>query len=279
VRTIIAGSNLVNRSEDVHDPYSVRCIPQVHGAVRNILQFVEKTLTNQLRTVDDDPVFFTDVEVRDCPPLDNWEERLHFEHGHFHGAPIGYASDLLAVAMADLCSISERRTQMLLDVNHNRGLPACLVDNPRGSLSGLMVAQYTAASLVSENKSLAHPASVDSIPTSANSEDHVSMGTIAARKARRIVDHASTVLALEFLCAVHALAFRIGELMITDPSTGARRTVKVTGSPGERTQRLYDLAHSQEAFSLLEARDDRLHGMLEPLRRLMESPRVLEGIL
>jgi histidine ammonia-lyase len=176
-----------------------------------------------LNSVDDDPVFFTRDQVsdKDFVPVDGWLDRLHFEDGHFHGAPVGYAMDFLAIAMADLGSISERRIAMLMDINLNRGnsndpehpeVPGFLTYDPESTTSGVMLAQYTAASLVSENKILAHPASVDSVPTSANHEDHVSMCTIAARKARTILGNVETVLAIELLSASLALAFRMGHL-------------------------------------------------------------------
>src|SRR5207237_2105647 len=145
-----------------------------------------------------------------CPD----ESDAAFSAGNFHGQPIAIAADLLTIALAELANISERRVAMLLDGNHNRRLPQNLTTRP-GVNSGLMIAQYTAASLVSENKVLSHPASVDSIPTSANAEDHVSMSTHAARKMRTVLRNAQDVLAIEFLVAAQALDLRIVMAMDT----------------------------------------------------------------
>lgn len=227
-------SKLLNNSEHVHDPYCVRCIPQVHGAVRDVLNFVRTTLEKHINSVTDDPIFFDEDEMNTYPaPVDGWNTRRHFEHGHFHGEPIAFAMDMLAMVLSEIGSISERRTQMLLDQNHNRGLPACLIDNPKGINSGYMIAQYTAAALVSENKILAHPASVDSIPTSANAEDHVSMGTIAARKAKKVVEHVENILAIELLCATQAISHRL---------TRDHR------QPGDGTIQIYNLVRREIPF-------------------------------
>lgn len=220
IQAMITGSELINRSSDVHDAYSLRCIPQVHGAVRDALRYVGTTLENQINSVDDDPIIFHKDEIDANKPFDffeppegtdpeEWKKRRHFEQGNFHGEPVAFAMDLLAIVVSELGSISERRIQMLLDKHHNRELPSCLIRNPTGVNSGYMIAQYTAAALASENKTLSHPASVDSIPTSANTEDHVSMGTIAARKARRIIENVKHILAIELMCAAEALSYRV----------------------------------------------------------------------
>ena len=286
---MITESNLINRSADVHDPYSVRCIPQVHGAARDAMEYIEKTLRNQLNSVDDDPIFFTEEEINDNKPLDvrrppsgtsseDWRKRTQFEQGSFHGEPIAFAMDLLAIIVSELGSISERRIQMLLDKNHNRGLPACLIDNPEGTKSGYMIAQYTAAALVSENKGLCHPASVDSIPTSANTEDHVSMGTIAARKARKVIENVSNILAIELLCASEALSFRTGDQKITLPNTThlekeerERKKLKVdrTGTCGTGTSAIYERVKSMKL--LLEGEDKVLSPMIKEARNLLNN--------
>jgi histidine ammonia-lyase len=292
VRDMIAGSNLINRSTDVHDAYSVRCIPQVHGAVRDLLRYVKTTLENQLNSVDDDPIMFTASELENLPaPLDSlqppegtnadgWKNRRHFEQGNFHGEPIAFAMDMLAIGVAELGSISERRTQMLLDKNHSRGLPSCLVDNPDGVNSGHMIAQYAAAALVSENKGLCHPASVDSIPTSANSEDHVSMGTIAARKARKVIENVRNILAIELLCATEALSFRLGEQEVTDHETQKKKNLEITDPTcGRKTRDLYETVRKGPGrIPLLDGNDTILHTLIDRARKEFLSKSLSEFI-
>ena len=178
----------------VQDAYSLRCAPQVHGATRDALAFVEGVLSIECNSVSDNPIVLPEAgEVR--------------SGGNFHGMPVAIAMDALAASLVSLASISERRLYRLLDVKQSNGLPAFLVHGS-GLNSGFMLVQYTAASLVTESKSLAHPASVDSIPSSAGQEDHVSMGMTAARHAREVVGNAETVLALEALAAAQALDLR-----------------------------------------------------------------------
>lgn len=286
IRDMIDGSNLINRSSDVHDAYSVRCIPQVHGAVRDALRFVRTTLKNQINSVDDDPIIFSEEEINSKEegtnesnaPLDfmhppegtkapEWMERRHFEQGNFHGEPIAFAMDMLAIVIAELGSISERRIQMLLDKNHNRELPSCLVRNPDGVNSGYMIAQYAAAALVSENKILSHPASVDSIPTCANSEDHVSMGTIGARKARRVVENVKNILAIELLCATEALSYRLdlGKDKYwqspdkKDKDGNLKKLPEVRGECGKKTRELYDRVRGDGGIGLLNDEENLLN--------------------
>jgi histidine ammonia-lyase len=176
----------------VQDPYSLRCIPQVHGAFKTALEHVESVLAHELNAVTDNPILFPDTgEVLSA--------------GQFHGQPISMVMDYLALSLCTLANISERRTEQLVNPDLSR-LPAFLVRQP-GLHSGMMIAQVAAAALASENKSLAHPASIDSIPTSANQEDHVSMGVTAARKARAILDNTECVLAIELLCAAQGREF------------------------------------------------------------------------
>ena len=202
MREMIEGSRLIERAKAVQDPYSIRCAPQVHGASRDAIGFARATAEREINAATDNPLFFPD------------ESDVAYSAGNFHGQPIAIAADLLTIALAELASISERRIAMMLDGNHNRRLPQNLTTRP-GVHSGLMIAQYTAASLVSENKVLSHPASVDSIPTAANAEDHVSMSTHAARKMRTVLRNAENVLAIEFLVVAQALDWRIG--MAMDP--------------------------------------------------------------
>lgn len=177
----------------VQDAYSLRCIPQVHGAIRDTLEFIDDVFIKEANSVTDNPLIFPksgDV----------------LSGGNFHGAPVAYAADLLSIVLTDLCSFSERRIEHMLDPAVSE-LPAFLAKEG-GLNSGFMIVHVTAASLVSENKVLAHPASVDSIPTSANKEDHVSMGTFATRKAAEIVRNLDTILAIELLCGCQALDMR-----------------------------------------------------------------------
>ena len=197
ILSYLAGSKLVGTCDEVQDAYSIRCMPQVHGAVSDTVDFVENVLLNELNAVTDNPLLFpADGDV--------------LSGGNFHGEPVALAMDYLGIALSELASISERRTNRLLNPALNRGLPAFLACDA-GLNSGLMIAQYTQAALVSENKILAHPASVDSISVSADQEDHVSMGTIAARKARSIVDNVATVVAIELLAAYQAVDILGGE--------------------------------------------------------------------
>jgi histidine ammonia-lyase len=239
MRELLEGSRLIERAGAVQDPYSLRCAPQVHGASRDAIAFARGTAEREINAATDNPLFFPeDGEPWDLRFRDNWpasyrgDYRLAYSAGNFHGQPIAIAADLLTIAVAELASISERRVQMLLDGNHNRRLPQNLTTRP-GVNSGLMIAQYTAASLVSENKVLSHPASVDSIPTSANAEDHVSMSTHAARKMRTVLRNAQDVLAIELLVVAQALDWRIGmsidpiaprrEMSVKDADEQARR--------------------------------------------------------
>jgi histidine ammonia-lyase len=188
----------------VQDAYSLRCAPQVHGAARDTVDHAAAVASRELVSAIDNPVITVDGRVE--------------SNGNFHGAPIGYVLDFLAIAAADVAGMSERRTDRFLDVARNNGLPAFLADDP-GVDSGHMIAQYTQAASVSELKRLAVPASVDSIPSSAMQEDHVSMGWSAARKLRRSIDGLSRVLAIELLTAARGLELRAP--LRPAPATGA----------------------------------------------------------
>ncbi|HST05677.1 MAG TPA: histidine ammonia-lyase [Chloroflexia bacterium] len=204
----------------VQDPYSLRCTPQVHGPVRDASAYVDNVLSIELNSANDNPLIFPGDRdegsgvssigsslIPNPSPLSPSYAVL--SGGNFHGAPLSLAADFLATAVCSLANISERRQALLLDTKANNGLlPPFLT--PNGGLnSGFMIAQYTSASLASENKSLAHPASVDTIPTSANTEDHVSMGPIAARHARAIAANTARVLAIEVLLAAQAIDLRL----------------------------------------------------------------------
>jgi histidine ammonia-lyase len=210
LRKLLRDSALMRSHHDlphkVQDPYSIRCVPQVHGAVADALAYVRGVLEIEVNSATDNPLVFPDGADVDPAAAATGGGRV-ISGGNFHGQPIALAMDVLAIAVAELGSISERRIAQLVD-GRSSGLPAFLVEHA-GLNSGLMLFQYTAAALVSENKVLAHPASVDSIPTSADQEDHVSMGPAAARQARDVARNAVTVVALELLCAAQGLDFRL----------------------------------------------------------------------
>ncbi len=198
IRHLIRGSQLINRLPDkVQDAYSLRCHPQVMGSVRDTLRYIDQVLQIEMNATNDNPIILPDIS----------EENKAISGGNFHAEPIAFAADFLSIAMSEVGSIAERRIFRLSDKNLNHGLPSFLIANS-GLESGLMIAQYTAASLVSENKSLAHPASVDSIPTCENQEDHVSMAPIGARKARQIVENVQKIVAIELLYAAQAIDLR-----------------------------------------------------------------------
>ncbi len=196
LRLLMQGSELAASHVDcpmVQDAYSLRCMPQVHGASRDAFSHAAHVFGIEINSATDNPLVFADGIL---------------SGGNFHGQPLALVSDYLTIALCELANISERRVERLVNPALSNGLPAFLTEFG-GLNSGYMVAQYTAASLVSENKALAHPASVDSIPTSANQEDHVSMGTIAARKARQVLNNVYKVLAIELLCAAQGLDLRL----------------------------------------------------------------------
>ncbi|SEM80474.1 histidine ammonia-lyase [Lihuaxuella thermophila] len=195
LRALLNGSGLTSRQGElrVQDAYTLRCLPQVHGATRQVLAYVRDKISIEINSATDNPLLFV-------------EEDQVISGGNFHGQPIAFAMDFLKIGMSELGNISERRTERLVNPALSGGLPAFLSRRP-GMASGMMIPQYVSASLVSENKVLAHPASVDSIPSSANQEDHVSMGTTAARHAAKVIDNAAKVLAIELICAAEAADF------------------------------------------------------------------------
>jgi histidine ammonia-lyase len=209
LRALLADSAVMDshRTPDctrVQDAYSLRCTPQVHGAARDTLDHAVRVAELELASAIDNPVVMTDERVE--------------SNGNFHGAPVGYVLDFLAIAVADVASISERRTDRFLDVSRNNGLPPFLAADP-GVDSGLMIAQYTSAGIVADLKRLAVPASVDSIPSSAMQEDHVSLGWHAARKLRRALDGLAVVVAIETMTAARGLELRAP--LAPAPATGA----------------------------------------------------------
>lgn len=209
LRALLEGSRIMESHRGpectrVQDAYSLRCSPQVHGAARDTVAHAEQVASRELASAIDNPVITLDGRVE--------------SNGNFHGAPLGYALDFLAIAVADVASMSERRTDRFLDVARNQGLPPFLADDP-GVDSGYMVAQYTQAAIVSDLKRAATPASVDSLPSSAMQEDHVSMGWSAARKLRGALDGLARVVAIEALTAARAIDLRAP--LEPAPATGA----------------------------------------------------------
>jgi histidine ammonia-lyase len=244
VRRLIEGSEILEKykSGRVQDAYSLRCVPQVHGATRDALAYVRRVLETEINSVTDNPIIFPD-------------DGLAISGGNFHGQPLALAMDFFGIAVAELASISERRQARLVDGSLS-GLPPFLVENS-GLNSGFMIAQYTSAALVSENKVLAHPSSVDSIPTSANQEDHVSMGAYSARKGLSILDNARKVIAIELLTASQALDFS--------------RLLK----PGAGTMAAHDCVRG--AIPYLK-HDEYLHPLLERAEALAARGAVVEAV-
>jgi histidine ammonia-lyase len=222
IHRLLQGSAVMDSHRDdmthaVQDAYSIRCAPQVAGAARDTLDFATLVAGRELVSVVDNPVVLTDGRV--------------LSTGNFHGAPLGFAADFLAIAAAEVGAISERRVDRLLDVCRSRDLPAFLTPDP-GVNSGLMIAQYTAAGIVAENRRLAGPASVDSVPTSGMQEDHVSMGWAATQKLRRVLDNLTSLLAVELLAAVRGLQLRAPLTASPAGQAAMEALTPVAGSPG-----------------------------------------------
>jgi histidine ammonia-lyase len=220
IHRLLQGSQIMDSHRDdlahaVQDAYSMRCAPQVAGAARDTLEFVRVTAGRELVSVVDNPVVLPDGRVEST--------------GNFHGAPLGFAADFLAIAAAEVGAIAERRVDRLLDVTRSRQLPPFLSPDA-GVNSGLMIAQYTAAGIVAENRRLAGPASVDSLPTSGMQEDHVSMGWAAAKKLRTVLDNLTSLLAVELLSAVRGLQLRAP---LTPSPAGRAAIAAVAGFAGE----------------------------------------------
>jgi len=221
LRQLLAGSGFLRPDDplNVQDAYTLRCMPQVHGAARDAIAYARWVLEIELNSATDNPLIFFDQEGR----------ATCLSGGNFHGEPVAIAMDYLKIALAEFGNISERRVTRLTDDASNQGtLPAFLIKHG-GLNSGFMLAQYTAAALASENKVLAHPASVDTVPTSANTEDHVSMGPIAARGAREILGNVETILAIELLAAAQGVDFRrevLGDVPLGRGTAPAYRLIR-----------------------------------------------------
>lgn len=251
LRTLLSGSDNVTRQGQirVQDGYSLRCVPQVHGASHDAIAYVRQKVEIEINSVTDNPIIFK-------------EDRAGISGGNFHGQPMALPFDFLGIALSELANISERRIERLVNPSLG-GFPAFLVKNG-GLNSGFMIVQYAAAALVSENKVLAHPASVDSIPSSAGQEDHVSMGTIAARKAAEILKNVRRVIAMELMCACQAIDLLEGQFKMGLGTAPAYGMVRQVCPMLEDDRPLYDDINNCESIlidrSLLAAVEEALGG-------------------
>lgn len=247
LRQLLNGSQLLRSktSTNVQDPYTLRCVPQVHGAVRDSVAYARWVLEIELNSVNDNPLIFVNEADEDDIEV--------ISAGNFHGEPIALAMDYLKLAMTEIGNMSERRIAQLVDANSNGGVLPMFLTEHGGLESGFMIAHYTAAALASENKVLAHPASADTIPSSANIEDHVSMGATAVRQAEMIMTHTETVVAIELLSAAQGVDFRrsYGE-----------------GKQGVGTQAAYDLIRQRVPFI---AEDCYMAPLIEKVRQLVHN--------
>jgi len=255
LRELLAGSQFTRHPDatNVQDAYTLRCIPQVHGAVRDAIAYARWVVAIELNAVTDNPLIFIDDDSGEIEVLSG---------GNFHGEPLAIATDYLGLAVTEMGNFSERRIMRLLDAASNEHvLPAFLIKDG-GLNTGLMILQYTAAALATENKVLAHPASVDTIPTSANVEDHVSMGCTAAVKARQIIENVEAILAIELLTAAQGIDFRAQEI-----GPGARL--------GKGTQQAYDLIREQVPFF---EHDTEFKPYMDGVRLLVTSGQINEAV-
>jgi histidine ammonia-lyase len=236
----IVASHATPQDVRVQDAYSIRCTPSVHGAVRDTLAHCRTVAEHELASAIDNPMVFPDGRVQSC--------------GNFHGVPLGFAADFLAIALSEIGAIAERRIDRMLDKTRSHGLPAFLADEV-GVDSGLMIGHYTAAAMASENKRLSAPASVDSLPTSGMQEDHVSMAWLAARKLRRVVDNVRRILAVEYVCAARALDLRapLESSMATDVLRALLR--RVVAGPGPDRYLAPELAAAEQLLDSSELHD------------------------
>lgn len=258
LRRLLENSQIIESHKDcplVQDAYSLRCMPQVHGASRQAVKHAREVFEIEVNSATDNPLVFEDEIL---------------SGGNFHGQPLALVLDYLGTAIAELANISERRTERLVNPSLSNGLPAFLTQYG-GTDSGFMIAQYTAASLVSENKVLAHPASVDSIPTSANQEDHVSMGATAGRKARAIFENSATVLAIELLCAAQGLDYR----MYSDPAEDQAKGKSPSLLPGAGIMEAYKKV--REVIPFLD-RDREMYIDIDKAKMLVKSGAIVRAV-
>lgn len=255
LRANLAGSQFLRErhSLNVQDPYTLRCVPQVHGAVRDAIAYAQWVINIELNAVNDNPIIFVDTDTGDPDVI---------SAGNFHGEPIAIAMDYAALALTELGNMSERRCARLVDADSNSGVLPMFLTQHGGLESGFMMAQYTAAALASENKVLAHPASADSIPSSANIEDHVSMGATAVRQMAQILDHVETIVAIELLLAAQGIDFR-------------RQMLGATAALGKGTAVAYQLIRQHVPF--LE-QDAVLAPLIEQVRQLVAHGIIKETV-
>ncbi len=256
LRELLAGSEFLRGadSQNVQDAYTLRCVPQVHGAVRDAIAYAQWVINIELNAVNDNPIILLDEETGEPEVI---------SAGNFHGEPVAIAMDYASLALTELGNMSERRTARLVDADCNQaGLPMFLTAHG-GLESGLMMLQYTAAALASENKVLAHPASADSIPTSANTEDHVSMGATAVRQMAQILDHLETIVAIELICAAQGVDFQ------------RRNSGRDRMQLGQGTAIAYELVRRQVPFI---EHDTLLAPYIEAVRRLVASGEIKQAV-
>jgi len=247
LRAIITDSQFLRSGDpnNVQDPYTLRCVPQVHGAVRDAIAYAEWVINIELNAVNDNPIIFVDEASGQIDVV---------SAGNFHGEPIALAMDYMKLALTELGNMSERRVARLVDADSNGGVLPMFLTEDGGLESGLMIAQYTAAALASENKVLAHPASADTIPSSANVEDHVSMGAAAGRHTAHVLDHVETIVAIELMAAAQGVDFRRRALGVDKMGTG--------------TAVAYDLIRAKVPFL---TGDVVLAGHIEAVRQLVAA--------
>jgi histidine ammonia-lyase len=255
LRDILEGSRLLRGDDpfNVQDAYTLRCVPQVHGAVRDAIAYAQWVINIELNSVNDNPIIFVDDETNEVDVI---------SAGNFHGEPVAIAMDYMGLALTELGNMSERRVARLVDADSNGGVLPMFLTEQGGLESGFMMAQYTAAALASENKVLAHPASVDSIPSSANVEDHVSMGATAVRQVDQILTHVETIVAIELMSAAQGIDFR-------------RRQVGAGESLGRGTAVTYEIVRSRIPFL---KQDVVLATYIEEVRQLVAKGIIKEAI-
>lgn len=256
LRRVLAGSDFLRQDDrqNVQDPYTLRCVPQVHGAVREAIVYAEWVINIELNAVNDNPIILVDEETGNVDVI---------SAGNFHGEPVAIAMDYMKLALVELGNMSERRVARLLDADSNGNVLPMFLTPAGGLESGLMMAQYTAAALASENKVLAHPASSDSLPTSANTEDHASMGATAVRQAAQVIEHVETIVAIELLCAAQGIDFR------------RQRMPAGAGRSGAGTAIAYDLLRDKIPFL---KHDTYLAPYIEEARRLVAAGTFKEAV-
>lgn len=254
LRKIIVGSQFLRHDDpnNVQDPYTLRCVPQVHGAVRDAIAYAEWVINIELNAVNDNPIIFVDEESDAVDVV---------SAGNFHGEPIAIAMDYMKLALTELGNMSERRVARLVDADTNQGVLPMFLTEEGGLESGMMMAQYTAAALASENKVLAHPASADSISSSANVEDHVSMGATAVHHTEQVLAHVETIVAIELLVAAQGIDFRRREMGVD--------------TLGEGTAVAYDLIRKRVPFL---QEDTVLATPIEAIRQLVASGSIKEAV-